>query len=352
MRNPPPHRARRRRPDHRHVELAGVARCATVVLLCVALSNSARADDPAAPVPDDAARTGERVAPQIEPPVPAPSVGEVPPTTGRRGEREEPTTTPLTDEERYRRATNLFEYGDCESVVDMLGDYALVGAGGDEERLAETHRMLGICYFQLGRRAEAERELKSLLYLNPDYVLDPFLTPPPVVELFDGLKSSMRQKLDDVRRARERTQKDAQGAKTVVVERVERRAITPWQTVLLPLGFAQAANGELIKAIVFGVLQGTLLVANVGAWALVQGLRPVPAPEAPVLPVAGSVTLGGSEVSLQAILAQVAWVGMMGALSGFVIAYVAGVGDAWWNHEGDTLIDVEERTREPDVDDG
>jgi tetratricopeptide (TPR) repeat protein len=308
------------------------------------MQSAARADDAPATTNRDAENSGipaSTVAPSsdepgiaTEPPAEAPRPGVSPSAPVLRPD------AALSDDERYRRGKNLFEYGDCESVVDVMSEFSIGGARGDEDRLAEAHRMLGICYFQLGRRAEAERELKSLLYLNPDYVLDAFLTPPPVVELFDELKSGMREKLDDVRKARESTRKETQRTKTLVVEKTTRVAVTPWPTVLMPFGLSQAANGQLLKGVLFGLVQAGFVVANVGAWALVQALRP--AAGGAIVPVAGTVTVGGSEVSLQAILAQLAWVAMATTLSAFAVAYLAGVGDAWWNHEDEAVLDVTE----------
>jgi hypothetical protein len=304
----------------------------------------ARVDDPTPAANEGAsvsAVEGETPA-EAKPATSPPDAAVTPPKPVQNAADDSPASAGvrLTDDERYRRGTNLFEYGDCESVVDVMADFSIGGGGGDEERLAEAHRMLGICYFQLGRRAEAERELKSLLYLNPDFVLDPFLTPPPVVELFEQLKAGMREKLDDVRRARESTRKETQRTKTLVIEKNTRVAVTPWQVVLLPFGLAQAANGEILKGVAFGIVQAGFIVANVGAWALLQALRP--ASGGAVVPVAGTVTLGGSEVTLQAILAQVAWVAMATTFGAFAVTYLAGVGDAWWNHEDEAVLEVTE----------
>ncbi len=183
----------------------------------------------------------------------------------------------ITDEQRFEQGATLFELGDCESVISVLADFTLGGVGRSEERLVEAHRMLGVCYFQLGRRTEAERELKQLLYLSPDYELDPFLTPPPVVKLYDDLKVDLADKLEEIRRARTKVDEiKTQPPKTVkVVVEVEREVRrTPWITTLIPFGGAQYANDEPVKAVAFFAAQmSTVALAGV-VFGLLQLFHP------------------------------------------------------------------------------
>jgi len=243
-------------------------------------------------------------------------------------------TDELAEQRRLRRAKNLFEYGDCESVIDVLGDFTITARVRNEDQLVEAHRMLGVCYLQLGRSAEAERELKSLLYLNPDYELDPFLNPPPVVELFERLRRELDARLEEVRKARRKVQEQKSASGRVVIERervvMRRSPMSIW----LPFGGAQWANGEPIKGVLFGVAQAVPLALNIAAFWALQSVRPedfqlvsIPEPQ-------GAVVMWSF------------WTIHLGALGLFALIYGGGVLDAWWNFEGETLVQTSEQRRE------
>lgn len=120
----------------------------------------------------------------------------------------------------FKRARNLFEYGDYRAAIPLLEAMVLPGKLENEDDAAAAHRMLAVAYFQTGKKAEAAREFKSLLYLNPDAVLDPFLTPPDVVEYFDSVKADMADRLPQLREMREQEKKQRERTK----EEAEARA--------------------------------------------------------------------------------------------------------------------------------
>ncbi len=164
----------------------------------------------------------------------------------------------------FKRARNLFEYGDYQAAVPVLEELVLPGRLEDEADIMATHRMLGVAYHQLGRLPEAEREFKSLLYLDPDAQLDPFLTPPDVVDFFDRVKADMHERLPQLRelRAREKAEADRKRQDatrppstepqtpvvsqpgTVTVRRVQ---VVPWWVVVLPLGIPQFLMGHWLR---------------------------------------------------------------------------------------------------------
>ncbi|MBI5495287.1 MAG: hypothetical protein HY904_09670 [Deltaproteobacteria bacterium] len=159
----------------------------------------------------------------------------------------------------YKRARNLFEYGDYAACVPLLEELVLPGRLEDEADIASAHRMLGVAYYHVGRKQEAGREFKSLLYINPDEQLDPFLTPPEVVEFFDTVRADMGARLPELReqRARERAQReqadagrerpvsdDAPPKTTVVTRRVR---VVPWAALFLPFGIPQFLMGHWVR---------------------------------------------------------------------------------------------------------
>lgn len=273
--------------------------------------------------------------PALEPP-PASAVSAAP----------EVAAPPATPEQRYAKGKNLFEYGDCAGTLEQLAPLVVPGTIGDERQQLDVHRMLGICLALANKPIEAARELSSLLAIDPDYSLDPFLTPPVAVEIFDKQKASMRAQLEEIRRAREADKKDSVDG-GVLVERVTTVRETPLATAFLPFGLAQAANDDVVMAIVIGSLQGVALaVAATGfygdqvaktdlLWAASRG---------------GSAS-GGDAASKAAVdeaelRHQAFWGAQVVGGIAFVLAYGVGLADALWNYEDRAVVE-RKQTRRP-----
>lgn len=226
-------------------------------------------------------------------------------------------------EQRFRRGKRSFEYRDCPAAIASLADLAVPGLLADERDQLEVHRMLGICYALADQKREASREFSSLLSLDPDHQLDPFEVPPPVMELFETQKQLMKARLDELRRAREQ-QRDELVDGGVLVERVTTLQTTPVATAFLPFGLAQWANGEPVKAAVFGSIQGVALLVNVvGYWGSIavqtQGPRDGYAQD---------------EVTLENAL----YFSHAAGLGVLLVGYGVGVADALWNREEQAIV--------------
>jgi hypothetical protein len=236
----------------------------------------------------------------------------------------------LTAEQRLERARSLFEYGDCAGVVDVTSPLAVPGKLGDERKQLEVHRMRGVCLVLIGRELEAAREFSSLLSIDPDAALDPFLTPPTAIEVFERQRTATHEQLEEIRAARERARLsglDADGG--VLLERTTTVRDVPLATALLPFGVAQAANGETAKAIAFGSVQGSLLAVNVGAYWWNLALK-------------NERLKNREELTAHRVL----WFAHWTAALGLALAYGAGVADALWNREDQVVID-ERQSRRP-----
>lgn len=253
---------------------------------------------------------------------------------------------PATPEQRYAKGKSLFEYGDCPGTIEQLAPLVVPGTLHDERQQIDVHRMLGICLALAGKPIEAARELSSLLAIDPDYTLDPFLTPPAAVEIFERQKASMRVQLEEIRRAREAEKKDNLDG-GVLVERVTTVRETPLAAAFLPFGLAQAANDDVLMAIVLGSAQGlaaaTVVVGFYGdqiaktdlIWATSEG----------------GASAGGDAASKEAvedaeIRHQVFWAAQVGGAMALVLAYGFGVADALWNYEDKAVVD-RRQTRRP-----
>lgn len=235
--------------------------------------------------------------------------------------------------ERYRRGIASFDYGDCAGALTALEPIAVPGILDDQGQLLEAYRILGVCTFQAGRVEDAVRFLEALLYIDPAYQLDPFRTPPPVSELFEERKAVIQQKLEQIEEERRRQEAARAPVGALLIERERVVRATPFATVFLPFGTAQALNGEGGKALLIGGLQGLTLATNLAATL-----------------TAFSVDLSDGKVGsrphddvMQGQVFAVAWATSAIAFVGFVGSYVYGVADAWWNRVPEEEVSRTER---------
>jgi hypothetical protein len=229
-----------------------------------------------------------------------------------------------TPDQVYRRGKAQFEFGDCAKTIDTLAPLAVPGSLGDERLQLDVHRMLGVCYALTNRQLESAREFSSLLSIDPDATLDPFLTPPVAVEVFERQKATMKAQLEEIRRARERAKDGTLDEGGLLVERRQVVKETPLAAAFLPFGLAQAANGETAKAVVIGTIQGVTLATNItGYWISMADPK-----------VVGLTTH------------QVAWYTHIIAAMGFALSYGYGVTDALISREDQKVIE-DNRTKRP-----
>lgn len=239
----------------------------------------------------------------------------------------------LTADQRYRRGKSLFDIGDCAPAVEMLQPLAVPGKLQDDKAQLDVHLMLGVCYVLSNKELEASREFSSLLAIDPDFNPDPFLVPPPVIEVYERQKAAMKEQLAEIRRVREASraaaEENAQGA--ILVERTTVIKDVPMAVAFMPLGLAQAANGENVKAVIIGGVQGIALLANASMfWTQVVTQAGRPYNE-----------LSEAEQGTYDVLAY----GHLIALVGFGVAYGYGVADALWNREDGAVLEKKQTRR-------
>ncbi len=291
-----------------------------VVALSMLLASTALADNAGAPdVPPPPLSVTPHV-PATEPPDPL---------TGSP-----PAAEPLNPDQRFRRGKNLFEYRDCPGTIATIAELAIPGLLADERAQAEVHRMLGICHALIDtpeHKREATREFSSLLSIDPDFQLDPFEVPPPVVELFETQKQAMKLRLDEIRRARERAKEDNFDDGGVLVERTTSVRVTPLPVAFLPFGLSQWANGDIGRAALFGSVQGVGLALNiVGYWGK----------------VAVQTGLADGYTQEEVDLERPFFYGQFIGLGLMALGYSIGVGEALWSRE-DQLVLAEKQTKRP-----
>lgn len=164
---------------------------------------------------------------------------------------------------RLSTANKAFEFGDCEKVISVLSDAQYVPYVDDEEHFLQIYRMLAICYHRKGEKAKAEKELQNLLILKPKVELDPFSTPPAVIDLFTHVKKTMAPKIEDIEKARAQIADQEKGKDPL--QRTVVRRLSPL-AAFVPFGFGQVENGHLGKGIALAASEIALLGVNVGSY--------------------------------------------------------------------------------------
>jgi tetratricopeptide (TPR) repeat protein len=166
-------------------------------------------------------------------------------------------TSPEAD---LKRARGRFEFGAYADCAGTLRQLLAEGAQLEENEATELYRMLAISEYHLGDLEQARSAFVNLLSWDPDYALDPFLVPPPIVELFDRVKREneaalaplreQRRALKEQRRLAEEAkrrllleERTRTGPPTKIVRVQERLYLFNW----MPLGAGQFQNGERAK---------------------------------------------------------------------------------------------------------
>ncbi|HYG67800.1 MAG TPA: tetratricopeptide repeat protein, partial [Anaeromyxobacteraceae bacterium] len=177
-----------------------------------------------------------------------------------------------------KRAKDRFEFGAWADAAAILHQFLAKNPQLDDAVAVEAYRILGISEFHLGDHAAARAAFVNLLSFEPDYALDPFLVPPPVVEFFDTVKKEHesalaplrerkrelreQQRLADEAKRRLLAEEQARsGPRTKIVRVQERYYFYNW----LPLGAGQFQNGHRAKGTAILAGQVVLGLVNLGA---------------------------------------------------------------------------------------
>ncbi len=180
--------------------------------------------------------------------------------------------------EDLKRARDRYEFGawaDAAGAVrELLAGHPNLG----EAESIEAYRLLGLAEFQLGDKIQARDAFVHLLALEPDFKLDPFLVPPPIVEFFDKVKGEREPELAPLRERRRQLkeqQRLAEEARRKLLAEEQARSGPPAKILRveehiylfnwLPLGAGQFQNGHRTKGIVIASTEVVLGIVNIGA---------------------------------------------------------------------------------------
>lgn len=177
-----------------------------------------------------------------------------------------------------KRAKDRFEFGAYADAAGTLRQMLAKNPDLPHADAVDAYRMLGIAEYQLGDKLAARAAFVNLLSFEPDYALDAFLVPPPIVEFFDAVKKehepalaplrerrrelAEQQRLADDARRRLLSEEAARTGAPGKVVRVEQRVyLFNW----LPLGAGQFQNGDRAKGTAIAAGQLVLGLVNIAA---------------------------------------------------------------------------------------
>jgi hypothetical protein len=248
----------------------------------------------------------------------------------------------------------LFDAGKYAETISTVRKAMGVSNFTDEQRI-ELHRMAGLSSFNLGDQPAAKDSFLALLRLNPDYVLDPFVAPPPAIRLFDQVRKDNGDELTLVRqllqvRAEQKRREDeerrkaaeARGSgKTITIEK------RPFWVNFLPFGIGQFTQERTAWGVAFAVTEGVLAITSIVAYWAIELLKvDLFEPYDGLLTNAEGRTLRGIPQSSMA--QRDAWRIVKFTTGGaFYAAWLGGVVDAILHHTGDKRTESKEADAPP-----
>jgi hypothetical protein len=177
-----------------------------------------------------------------------------------------------------KRARDRFEFGAWADAAGTIRTWVANHPDARGPDAIEALRMLGIAELNLGDLGQARAAFVSLLSIEPDYALDPFLVPPPVVEFFDRVKREHEPQLAPLRaskRAAEEQARLAEEARRKLLLEEQARSGPPAKVIRvqeriylfnwMPFGAGQFQNGHKAKGTAIAAAEFALAGVNLGA---------------------------------------------------------------------------------------
>ncbi len=197
------------------------------------------------------------------PPPPPPAAPAAPPTAVKPNGVAAPPSVDV--EAELRRAKNEYAYGNYTTAVGGLTGLLYPMRLTTDEQVIEARKVLALSYYLLGKLEPAREEFKKLLFLSPDYELDPYTIAPPIIDVFETVRLQLKPELDAIRQRKSDQQMGLPtqvGFRRVIETRITERSDF---ATLLPFGVGQFQNGDVGWGVFFAALELTLLSVNIAA---------------------------------------------------------------------------------------
>jgi tetratricopeptide (TPR) repeat protein len=175
----------------------------------------------------------------------------------------QPPTAPAR-EDPLRRARNEYAYGNYQEAADALRDLLYPMRLSTDGQVIEARKYLALSYYLLDKMDAVQDEFAKLLYLDPDYLLDPFSVAPSVIECFEGVRRRLKTQLDNIRqrKSEERVPRANPLVRVEYTRYVEHSDFASF----MPFGTGQFQNGDVGWGVMFCMTEVALLAVNVGSY--------------------------------------------------------------------------------------
>jgi hypothetical protein len=160
---------------------------------------------------------------------------------------------------------NEYAYGDCAGAVARIKPLLQPLQLTQNSDLIEAHKVVGLCAMLADRTTEARLHFEEVLFLDPDYELDPFSIAPPTVAFFEDLKQKLKPQLDVIRRQRAEALLPPESLDSACTPAVQRVREHSEFATFLPFGIGQFQNGDTFMGIVFAAAEAALLAINISS---------------------------------------------------------------------------------------
>ncbi len=171
-----------------------------------------------------------------------------------------------------RLAENAFQFRDFATVVATLDPWLHPPRILDRDLLITARKLMGVALAGLEREDEAKEEFGQLLLIDPEHELDPFVIPPNIIAVFQGVREEMKDTLD---RLTGKTEPDQVEPPVKEVVRVEIVTLPPKWMMALPGGTPQFTLEQFGWGTLWLSVQVIGLVMNIVAY---RALAPVGTP--------------------------------------------------------------------------
>ncbi|MBM4387386.1 MAG: hypothetical protein FJ088_06570 [Deltaproteobacteria bacterium] len=176
------------------------------------------------------------------------------------------------EEEGFILAENTFRFGDYKKAAEMLENLLFVEKKlADPEKVIKAQEYLAASYFFLGEDKKVEELFIAILTKSPEYKLDPFYYPPPLIGKFNGIRGRLIE-LGVIKSGEEKKEvKKEEKKPPVTVEKTIKKNY--YMINFLPFGAGQFQNRQSAKGWISLSAQGAGLLANVGSYLTIELLR-------------------------------------------------------------------------------
>lgn len=170
-------------------------------------------------------------------------------------------TASATPQEELDAAKAAYRKGQYQKALPLFNALLYPPPPRIGGELAEIYLALGVCRYQTGDTAGAQREFEQALALNPGSKIDPaIVSDPKVIRAFDDTKLAIKQRLDDEAERKRKADLAKLRASLIGFEQHS------FFLNFAPFGIGQFQNHQAGKGVFLATTQGLALLCSVSIW--------------------------------------------------------------------------------------